>query len=100
MSRRCHITGKSVLTGHNVSHANNKTRRRFLPNLQRAALHSEILGVDVRVRLTPRALRTLERHGGLDAFLLSMPMTKLPPEAREIRRRLDRARRAATPAAS
>lgn len=97
MSRRCHITGKSVLTGHNVSHANNKTRRRFLPNLQRAAMHSEILGVDVRLRLTPRALRTIEHHGGLDAFLLSTPAAKLPPEARELKRRLTRARRAAAP---
>jgi large subunit ribosomal protein L28 len=91
MSRRCQITGKSVLTGNNVSHANNKTRRRFLPNLQEASFLSDLLGQRVRLRLSTRAIRTLERRGGIDAFLLSTPDRRLPTEVRVIKRRLERA---------
>ena len=68
MSRRCQITGKGVLTGNNVSHANNKTRRRFLPNLQDVSLVSEVLGSAVRIRVSVQGLRTIEHNGGLDAF--------------------------------
>ena len=74
MSRRCEITGKGVLTGNNVSHANNKTRRRYLPNLQETALLSDVLGTSVRMRVTTHGLRTIEHNGGLDAFLLSTPI--------------------------
>ena len=77
MSRRCQITGKGVLTGNNVSHANNKTRRRFLPNLQDASLLSDALGSAVRLRLSTRAIRTIEHNGGIDAFLLATPNAKL-----------------------
>ena len=70
MAKRCEVTGKGVLTGNNVSHANNKTRRRFLPNLQETSLMSEALGRMVRLRLTTNGIRTIEFHGGLDAFLL------------------------------
>ncbi|MBO1327609.1 50S ribosomal protein L28 [Acetobacter suratthaniensis] len=91
MSRRCQITGKGVLTGNNVSHANNKTRRRFLPNLQDASLMSETLGSSVRMRVTARGLRTIEHNGGLDAFLLGTANRKLPTEALVIKRRLQRA---------
>ncbi|QCE33729.1 50S ribosomal protein L28 [Acetobacteraceae bacterium] len=92
MSRRCEITGKGVLTGNNVSHANNKSRRRFLPNLQDASLLSEILGTSVKMRLTTRGLRTIEHNGGLDAFLLNTPNRKLSPEALRLKRRIQRAR--------
>ena len=92
MSRRCQITGKGVLTGNNVSHANNKTRRRFLPNLQEASLLSDALGGQVQLRLTTNALRTIERNGGLDAYLLGIANTKLPAEARVLKRRITRAR--------
>jgi len=92
MSRKCEITGKGVLSGNNVSHANNKTRRRFLPNLQETTLLSEILGVSVRLRVTPRALRTIEHNGGLDAFLTTTPVRVLPPEAQALKRRVLRAR--------
>ncbi len=92
MSRRCQITGKGVLTGNNVSHANNKTRRRFLPNLQETSLLSDVLGAPVRLRLSTRAIRTIEHNGGIDAFLLSTPNTRLPAEARVIKRRIERAR--------
>ena len=92
MSRRCQITGKGVLTGNNVSHANNKTRRRFLPNLQETSLLSDILGADVKLRLSTRAIRTVEHTGGIDAFLLSTPNSRLPTEALTVKRRILRAR--------
>lgn len=92
MSRRCQITGKGVLTGNNVSHANNKTRRRFLPNLQETRLLSDALGTQVWVRLSTQALRTVEHNGGLDAFLLGTPDRKLPDEAKVLKRRIARAR--------
>lgn len=92
MSRRCEITGKGVLSGNNVSHANNKTRRRFLPNLQVASLLSDTLGSEVRLRLSTRAIRTIEHNGGIDAYLFGMSNTKLTEEGRALKRRLERAR--------
>ena len=71
MARKCEITGKGVLSGNNVSHANNKTRRRFLPNLQESSMLSDVLGTAVHMRLSTRAIRTVEHNGGIDAFLLS-----------------------------
>jgi large subunit ribosomal protein L28 len=91
MSRRCQITGKGVLTGNNVSHANNRTRRRFLPNLQDTSLLSDILGVAVRMRLTTRAIRTIEHRGGIDAYLLETPDGRLSIDAKALKRRLLRA---------
>ncbi|MDE2582637.1 MAG: 50S ribosomal protein L28 [Rhodospirillales bacterium] len=91
MSRRCRITGKTVLTGNNVSHANNKTRRRFLPNLQVASVLSDTLGASVRLRMSTRGIRTVESKGGIDAFLLGTPNRRLEPEALAIKRRLLRA---------
>lgn len=90
MARRCMITGKGVLTGNNVSHAHNKTRRRYLPNVQTTSLLSETLGEMVRLRLTTSALRTIDFKGGLDAFLLNTPNRKLPGEAIKIKRRIQR----------
>ncbi len=92
MSRRCAITGKGVMTGNNVSHANNKTRRRFLPNVQSRTLLSEILGETVRLRVSGHGLRTVEKNGGLDIFLLGRPDTKLTIEARRIKRRIEKAK--------
>jgi large subunit ribosomal protein L28 len=92
MSRRCQITGKGVLTGNNVSHANNKTRRRFLPNLQDTSLLSEVLGVSVRMRLSTRAIRTIEQKGGIDAYLLGSADRDLSVDAVALKRRLLRAR--------
>ena len=91
MSRRCEITGKGVLSGNNVSHANNRTRRRFLPNLQITSLLSDILGLEVRMRLCTRAIRTVERNGGIDAFLLGTPNTKLTIEGKTLKRRIEKA---------
>ncbi len=92
MSRRCQITGKGVLTGNNVSHANNKTRRRFLPNLQEQSLLSDTFGFSVSLRMSTRAIRTVERNGGIDAFLLGTRNTKLPAEALSLKRRILKAR--------
>ena len=90
MSRRCVITGKGVLTGNNVSHANNKTRRRFLPNLQESSFWSEILAAPVKLRLSTNGIRTVEHNGGLDAFLLGTPDRKLTEDAIVLKRRLER----------
>lgn len=92
MSRRCELTGKTVLAGNNVSHANNKTRRRFLPNLQDVSVLSDVLNASVHMRLSTRAIRTVEHNGGIDAFLLSTPNSKLPEEAQSLKRRILRAK--------
>jgi large subunit ribosomal protein L28 len=91
MARRCAITGKGVQYGHNVSHANNKTKRRFLPNLQRTTLLSDALDQLISVRLSVHAIRTIEHNGGLDGYLLGMPDAKLPDEARRLKRRIQKA---------
>ncbi len=88
MSRRCEITGKGVLSGNNVSHANNKTRRRFLPNIQVSSMLSDILNSTVTMRLSTRGIRTVEHNGGIDAYLLTTPNTKLTEEARIVKRRI------------
>jgi large subunit ribosomal protein L28 len=91
MARRCGITGKGVQVGNNVSHANNKTKRRFLPNLQATRLLSDALGQQVRLRLTVNAIRTIEFNGGLDAYLLGTSDLKLPIDARRLKRRIEKA---------
>lgn len=88
MARRCAITGKGVQTGNNVSHANNKTRRRWLPNLQEVKLVSETLGVAVPVRMSVHGLRTVEHRGGLDSYVLSIADTKLSADLRRFKKRL------------
>jgi large subunit ribosomal protein L28 len=85
------MIGKGVQVGHKVSHANNKTKRRFLPNLQQASLMSDALGAVVRLRLTVNALRTVEHNGGIDAYLLGTSNAKLPAEAQRLKRRIARA---------
>jgi len=86
MSRRCDLTGKGVQAGNNVSHAHNKTRRRFLPNLQQTSLLSETLGKSIRLRLSTAAIRTVEHKGGIDAFLLDTRDADLTTEVRRIKR--------------
>lgn len=100
MARRCAITGKGVLTGNNVSHANNKTRRRFLPNLQVTSVFSETLGRRVRLRVSTRAIRTIEHRGGFDAFLEKTPAKDLPPELRRLKKELLGRRQAVAEAAA
>lgn len=91
MSRRCQVTGKGVQYGNNVSHANNKTRRRFLPNLQETSIYSEVLKTSVRVRLSTNGLRTIDHKGGLDAWLTGTAPTKLDPKMRRVRARIVKA---------
>ena len=95
MARRCSITGKGVMAGNNVSHAHNKTRRRFLPNLQVTSLYSETLGRAVRLRVSASALRTIEHRGGLDAFVKATSATDLPRELRSLKKQLSKAAPAA-----
>ncbi len=95
MSRRCSITGKGVLAGNNVSHAHNKTRRRFLPNVQNTSMLSDALRQPVRLKLSTRAIRTVEKNGGIDAYLLSTSDAKLTEEAVKLKRRIKKAQQAA-----
>lgn len=92
MSKRCQLTGKSVATGNNVSHAVNRTRRRFYPNLQRVSVNSETLKQDFTMRICTRALRTLEANGGLDNWLLKTSKSNLTPLALSLKKRLLRAK--------
>ena len=88
MSRACELTGKAVMTGNNVSHANNKTRRRFLPNLCDVTLISEALGQNVRLRISANALRSVEHRGGLDAFLVKADVAELSQRARLLKKQI------------
>ena len=88
MARRCQLIGKGPLFGHNVSHSNRKTNRRFEPNLQKATLYSDTLGCPVPMRMCTRALRSVTRSGGLDAFLLRTADANLAPEALKLKRRV------------
>jgi large subunit ribosomal protein L28 len=90
MSRRCMVTGKGVMSGNNVSHAQNKTRRRFLPNLQNTSLYSEALKRHIRLRVSTRALRTIEHKGGLDAYLVNTAPGKLPAELRSTKTQVEK----------
>jgi len=86
MSRRCELTGKGVMVGNNVSHAKNRTRRRFLPNLNDVTLASESLGRSFKFRISAAALRTVDHRGGLDAFLAKAADDELSDRARKVKR--------------
>ena len=91
MARRCELTGKGVLSGNNVSHANNKTRRRFLPNLANVSLMSDALGRRLRFKVSASAMRSVEHRGGIDKFLLKARDTQLSDKARGIKREVEAA---------
>ena len=95
MARQCELTGKAVLVGNNVSHAHNRTRRRFLPNLQKTSLLSDALGRSFRLRITTNALRTVEKHGGLDGYLVGADDRVLSLRAQRLKRQINKARAAA-----
>jgi large subunit ribosomal protein L28 len=88
MSRECELTGKKPIVGNLVSHSNVKTKRRFLPNLVRVTLRSEGLGQDFKLRIAASALRTVDKRGGLDAFLSKAKDAELSPKALKIKRDL------------
>jgi large subunit ribosomal protein L28 len=98
MSRRCELSGKAVQSGNTVSHANNKTRRRFLPNLNQVTLISDVLGQKVQLRITPYALRSVEARGGLDAYLMKARDADLSPKALKLKRQVAKRREAAATA--
>ena len=95
MSRRCELTGKGVMSGNNVSHANNKNRRKFLPNLVDVTLQSEALDQKFKLRICTQALRTVEHRGGLDAFLAKAKDSELSPRVRDIKKQLKKSEAAA-----
>ncbi|WP_375692139.1 50S ribosomal protein L28 [Pseudooceanicola sp. LIPI14-2-Ac024] len=88
MSRRCELTGKGPMTGNNVSHANNKTRRRFLPNLNDVSLRSEALGRNIKLRISASALRTVDHRGGLDKFLAKAKDSELSDAALKVKKEI------------
>ena len=86
MSAKCELTGKMYLSGNNVSHAKNRTKRRFSPNLQNISFLSEKLGKKIQLKVATSTIRTVEKKGGLDEFLINTSNTKLPPEAIKIKK--------------
>ena len=92
MSRVCELSGKSVMTGNNVSKANNRTRRRFLPNLQKSSMHSSILGNTLQFRVAASTIRTVEKNGGIDSYLLSTSKPSLPLKAQKLRQEIIKAK--------
>ena len=97
MARRCELTGKGVLVGNNVSHANNKTKRVYRPNIQLVALASELLGNSYKLKICMNALRSVDRNGGLDPFILKSKDSVLSPKALRLKRAI--AKKAARKAA-
>lgn len=90
MTRRCSVTGKGPMVGNNVSHANNKTKRRYLPNLKETSLMSDALGKMVSLRISANGLRTIEFHGGLDAFLMRTPASKLDKKVASLKKTISK----------
>jgi large subunit ribosomal protein L28 len=91
MARRCELTGKETMFGHNVSHAKNRTNRRFVPNLQRVTLHSDALRKDIKLRVCTRALRSVQHNSGLDNYLLSRDDAKLAPTGLKLKHQIQKA---------
>ena len=88
MTMKCELTGKSFQTGNNVSHAKNRTKRRFLPNLQKISFISETLGRKVQLKVATSTIRTVEKIGGLDEFLVKTPNSKLPQKEKKLKIRI------------
>ena len=94
MSRICELTGKGRQVGHNVSHANNKTKRLFLPNLQNVTLMSEKLDRSFKFRVSTHGLRSVEHNGGLDGYLLKARASRLSLEFQKLKRQIEKKRAA------
>ncbi|RPE66358.1 LSU ribosomal protein L28P [Pacificibacter maritimus] len=95
MARRCELTGKGPMTGNNVSHAKNRTRRRFLPNLNDVSLMSEALGRTFKLKISAAALRSVDHRGGFDAFLAKAKDEELSANALKIKKDIAKAQAAA-----
>ena len=88
MSRRCDLLAVGVMTGNKVSHSNRKTRRRFLPNLKEISFKSEVLGADLNLKIAASTLRTVNKHGNIDNFLVNYRYSKLTEMAQKLRRQI------------
>ena len=99
MSRRCELTAKGPQTGHKVSHSNIKTKRRFLPNLCNVTFISDVLGRNVRLRVSTNAIKTVDHRGGFDAFMRKAKAAELSPRALELKRAIEKKTDAAAPEA-
>ncbi|MCL2439170.1 MAG: 50S ribosomal protein L28 [Alphaproteobacteria bacterium] len=92
MSRICAVSGKAPMYGHNVSHAENKTQRIFRPNLHELSFFSEILGAFVKLKVSSRGAKTIEKNGGIDAYVLGLKPSKLTPELKALKKRIEGAK--------
>ena len=90
MSKKCELTGKKAMSGNNVSHAKNRTKRKFLPNLNNVTLTSEVLGRDFQLKVSASALRTIDKVGGLDPFLKKSAVNNLSPNAMKIKKDIEK----------
>lgn len=90
MPRVCKVTGKKTMVGMNVSHSMRHTKRTFLPNLQKLTFHSDILGRDFALRISTAGLRTLTKHGGLDAYVMAKPVSRLTEDMAKIKRAIEK----------
>jgi|TARA_Y100001949_G_C15963614_1_gene320463 large subunit ribosomal protein L28 len=88
MSKKCELTGKSPLKGHKVSHANNKTKRKFLPNLKKVTFKSDVLKRNIRLNVSNAALKTVDYKGGLDDFLKTVKTYKLSKRAKRLKNQI------------
>ena len=86
MTKRCNITNVKPMVGNNVSHAVNKTKRRFLPNLQTSSFFSEILGKNIRLKVTSKGIKTVEKNGGIDNYLLNLKNSKLTENSKKLKK--------------
>jgi large subunit ribosomal protein L28 len=91
MARRCSLTGKGVLSGNNVSHANNRTRRRFLPNIQNVSFMSEVLGRAMQLKVATSTIRSIDQANGIDAYLLGTKDAKLTTDGVRLKRMISKA---------
>ncbi len=88
MSMRCQLSGKTFITGNNVSHAKNRTKRRFMPNLQNISFISEKLGISIQFKVAASTIRTVEKKGGLDDYLINTSNSKLPTRALKLKKQI------------
>lgn len=91
MSKRCDLTGVGVMSGHNVSHSNRKTKRTFVPNLKKKSIKSDVLGSNITLTITSKTLKTITKYGSLDAFLVNFKYAKLTNLAKKLRKKVTKA---------
>lgn len=91
MTRKCDLTGVGIMTGNNVSKSNRRTRRDFLPNLKEVSLKSDALGVNISLKVTANILRTINKYGSLDSFMVNYRVNKLTDEAKKLRNKIEKA---------